>query len=219
MIVNKTSNLDCCEENYTTLVEPQQTESSEAPFPQTAGQPKSRQRDLSIDSSSQVERKLDEQEIQIDILELELDQHKELLREKIHQLNERDATIKTQCFHIVALHHDVHRLTEEKERLDIMAMNLRNQLKEFERQDWQMLNTVDNSCSSQQQVVEAPAYSTSETQRLSGNRVPTCYVCKVNLVMKTTRNYRRNKITPPLAQDTSDATYLGGFLVVLTAFL
>ncbi|KAJ3454301.1 hypothetical protein MRS44_018195 [Fusarium solani] len=136
MTISKTSTLHCCEEN-TTLVGPRQTQSSETPFPQAAGNSKPRQ-DLSIDSSSQIERKFDEQEIQIDILELELDQHKELLREKIHQLNERDATIKTQCFLIVALHHDVRRLTEEKGRLDAMAMNLRNQLKEFEKQDWQI---------------------------------------------------------------------------------
>lgn len=119
-----------------------QTRLSQSPFShgifhQSSGHPCTPSVPASINIWPEVEEKLNEQEIRIDILELELDQHKETISEKIGQLNERDSTIKTQCFHIVSLHENVQRLTDEISRLNNIIYDLRYQLCRFLDEDWQ----------------------------------------------------------------------------------
>lgn len=126
-----------CFENEVTSAKPLQPQSFQNIFHQSSGNPCASDSKTSINASYELEGKLDEQEIRIDILELELDQHKEAMSEKISQLNERDSTIKTQCFHIVSLHHNVCQLTEEISKLNNVICDLRNQLWRFTNEDWQ----------------------------------------------------------------------------------
>ncbi|KAH7113530.1 hypothetical protein EDB81DRAFT_669992 [Dactylonectria macrodidyma] len=77
-------------------------------------------------------------------LEEELDAHKQAMKEhlveRMKSLYERDCTIKTQCFHIVALDQSVQELVEERTNLIQQITDLRNQLEAFTSRDWQSLS-------------------------------------------------------------------------------
>ncbi|KAG7402684.1 hypothetical protein Forpe1208_v017014 [Fusarium oxysporum f. sp. rapae] len=60
-----------------------------------------------------IEAKLDEQDIEIDVLSMVIDQHKQTIGEYIKLLEDRDSTIRTQSFVITSLHDSVYRLTDE----------------------------------------------------------------------------------------------------------
>ncbi|SCO54518.1 uncharacterized protein FFNC_15551 [Fusarium fujikuroi] len=64
-----------------------------------------------------IEDKLDEQGIEIDVLSMEIDQHKQAIGEYIKLLEDRDSTIGTQSFVITSLHDSVYRLTGEVTQL------------------------------------------------------------------------------------------------------
>ncbi|KAF4444917.1 hypothetical protein F53441_11027 [Fusarium austroafricanum] len=117
------------------LVDPQLAEHTGALVQEAFGQSGSPQEDFSFAKASHAEKKLEEQGIQIDILKLKVKRCEELLRE-------RDSTIETQRFHIGILYGDVCRLTNEKEGLETTVMSLRNQFKDFEKNDWQLYSGV-----------------------------------------------------------------------------
>lgn len=80
-------------------------------------------------------RKAESSKTEIDSLKLKVEQCKRLLHDK-------DATIEAQCFHIGALYCDVSRLTNEKEETKDTVVTLRNQLKDFQEEDWQLHSGV-----------------------------------------------------------------------------
>ena len=86
----------------------------------------------------QAEMKASDQEIRIDILEFELDQHKDAMAEQVRHIAERDCTIKTQCFHIVSLHQKVRELQDEVAIQHQSMQDLRRQLSMFTEEDWQV---------------------------------------------------------------------------------
>jgi hypothetical protein len=130
-----TTESSCIFDDNFPLVDPQLAEHTGALVQEAFGQYGSTQEDFSFAKVSPAETKLDEQGIQIDILKLGVRQHEELLRE-------RDATIESQRVHIGALFRDLCRLTKEKEKLEITVTSLRNQFKDFEKQDWQIYSGV-----------------------------------------------------------------------------
>lgn len=92
--------------------------------------------DPSLDSFK-LQNCLDEQSIRIDTLEVELDQHKEAMIEKLKELRERDMTIKTQCFHIVSVYESLQKVMEEKMELNSVIAELYQQLEAYTKHDWQ----------------------------------------------------------------------------------
>jgi hypothetical protein len=83
----------------------------------------------------------DEPEICIELLKMDLDQHKQALidtlADRAQQLYERDCTIKTQCFHIVTMNQTIEELMKERSRLDETVTDLRKQFEVLASHDWQ----------------------------------------------------------------------------------
>lgn len=98
-----------------------------------------------------------DESVRIEMLEMALDMQKTAMQETLHMhkiamqetlaermkaLYERDCTIRTQCFHIVALDQSLQEQAQEKKRLDQLIADQRNQLEVFTSRDWQSLSGV-----------------------------------------------------------------------------
>ncbi|KAH6972679.1 hypothetical protein EDB80DRAFT_693476 [Ilyonectria destructans] len=110
-------------------------------FPQAEMNDGNGRNDKRKNSMLEIESSDDDQETRIGILEMQLDSHKramaEILTGRMNQLYERDCTIKTPRFHIVALDQSVQELEKENLRLNNHVSDLRNQLEAFTIRDWQ----------------------------------------------------------------------------------
>ncbi|WKT53850.1 hypothetical protein QSH57_004434 [Fusarium oxysporum f. sp. vasinfectum] len=135
MATLNTTESSCTFGDYLPLVDPQLAEHPGALVQEVFGPSGSPKEDFSFSKASHAEKKLEEQRIQIHILKLEVQRREELLRE-------RDSTIETQRFHIGDLYGNVCRLTNEKGELETTVTSLRNQFKDFEKNDWQLYSGV-----------------------------------------------------------------------------
>jgi chromosome segregation ATPase len=109
---------------------PQASEQAGALTQRALGQYGLTQAVISFDKMSAGRNEPERPTTQIDSLRLEVKRCEELLQE-------RDATIEAQCFHIGALYCNVSRLTNEKEKATETVASLQNQLKDLQEQDWQ----------------------------------------------------------------------------------
>ncbi|KAG8664466.1 hypothetical protein FPOAC2_13436 [Fusarium poae] len=85
---------------------------------------------VAFDKMSAGRKESESQITQIDRLRLEVKRCEGLLQE-------RDATIEAQRFHIGALYCNISHLTNEKEKLTETVASMQNQLKDIQEQDWQ----------------------------------------------------------------------------------
>ncbi|KAH6868997.1 hypothetical protein B0T10DRAFT_467516 [Thelonectria olida] len=83
----------------------------------------------------------DELEICIELLNMDLDQHKQALidtlADRAQQLYERDCTIKTQCLHIVTMNQTIEELMRERSWLNETVTDLRRKFEVLASHDWQ----------------------------------------------------------------------------------